>query len=108
MVNVVVVEAGAAKAAETVVAIIITTKKAFAQYLPIKERIEKQGELWDMVVMGSLLARYYGPNFSTHGNLGQNGTPIARKLHRLTHLLALISQITGYLEKNALILLQNS
>jgi hypothetical protein len=47
-----------------------------------------------MRVIGSLLARYYGPNFSTHGNLHSRSEPITRKLHRLNmsigHYLARI------------------
>ena len=55
--NVVLVGAGAAKAAEAIVVTIARTKKAFAQYLPIKEDTEEQGELWDMRVMGEETAK---------------------------------------------------
>ena len=59
--NVVVVGAGAAKAAETIVVTIAKTKKAFAQCLPNEEYTEEQGELWDVGVMGSLFGSLLRP-----------------------------------------------
>ena len=92
--NVVAVGAGAANAAAVIVVTIAKTTKAFAQNLPIEDNTEEQSELENMRVIGSLLARYYGPNFSTHGNLHSRSEPITRKLHRLNrsigHYLARI------------------
>jgi hypothetical protein len=81
--NAIWVGAAAAKAAEAMAVTIARTRKAFAQILPIKEYTEEEGELWDVGVIGSLFGSLLtARNFSTHGNLGQRGEPIARKLHR--------------------------
>jgi uncharacterized membrane protein len=55
------VNAGAAKAAETIVVIIARTKKAFAQYFPNEEYTEEQGELSDMGVIGSFFGSLLRP-----------------------------------------------
>ena len=76
MVKVVVVTAGAAKAAETIVVMTAKTKNAFAQYLPKAEDNEEQGELWDVGVIGSLYGSLLRPEtlvptvtLSRNGNL---------------------------------------
>lgn len=55
------VAAGAAKAAETIVVAIARTKKAFAQYLPKEEYTEEQSELGDVGVIGSLYGSLLRP-----------------------------------------------
>jgi hypothetical protein len=56
-----VVAGGAANAADTIVVTIAKTKKAFAQCLRNEEYTEEQGELWDVVVIGSLYGSLLRP-----------------------------------------------
>lgn len=59
--NAVWVGAGAAKAAEAIAVNIARTTKVFALSLPTKVFTEREGELWDMSVIGSLYGSLLRP-----------------------------------------------